>query len=285
MLKGGFEEGGAAARVGMKSDADLFSLLKGKEAEAQNADAAQVKGIERAEEIRKGLAKSSPGTRYNVSMGAHGPTISESQQLPRAPGSMLTPAVKKNEEKWGEKVSHWESGGKAEAEEAEAKMLRIQAGLKDRDWYDRTVGGGLKNWPTLQGFFAPTEKARLSDLQMQAAKGVRAVDPQPATTLIESAQSSVYDPTATNEINAQKVADVLQKQRAQTQALSQAARQMHATGYASKGAVQAEGIPYDDQPEDDPNEPLDLHPEQPPAQTKIIGGKTYRKVPGGWQEQ
>lgn len=260
MLKGGFEEGGAAARVGMKGEADLFSMLKGKEVDKQNASDLQAEGIKRAQEIKAGLDKSGPGRRYNVSMGAHGPTISESEQLPRAPGSMLTPGVRKKEDVLGGKAAHWESGGEAEAAEAESKMLRIQAGLKDRDWYDRTVGGGLKNWPTLQGLLAPTEKARLSDLQMQAARGVRAVDPQPATTLIEAAQSSVYDPTATNEINAQKIDDVLTKQRAQTKALSGASQRLRDTGYASQEAVRAEGIQYDDQGED-PNEELDLNPE------------------------
>ena len=56
MLKGGFDQGSEAARQGMKSDADLFSMLKGKEADMtkQTADHAFETGYrdkDRAQEL------------------------------------------------------------------------------------------------------------------------------------------------------------------------------------------------------------------------------------------
>lgn len=269
-----------ALQQGVKQGGDVITALRAQQQKAQLADAAQMAGIQRTKDLYAEQGALYPGRKIQVSVGEHGGTIMDQDQLPRAPGSQLTPAVKKNEDKWGEKINHWETGGKPQSEEAVKRLednfvqlggkididpatgqkVYTEGGKEERGWWDHNVGGALRNWPTLQGLLAPAEKARASNLGLIAAQGVRAIDPQPASQLIESAQAGVYDPTAPNAVNRNKILDTLKKQQAQAAQVSEGARRMHATGYASREATQAEGIPYDDQG-GEPNEDLNLYPE------------------------
>lgn len=189
------------------------------------------------------LGNSSPGHRYNVSVG--GAHISEADQAQR-PSFALTPAQEAAEKEAGKKIEAYEvAGGKPSADRALSQLGQSLDEVQDnaetgtkktRDNYDRIVGGVLKGHPTLQGFFAPTEKARMDRMRNVVGNIIRQTDPNPAQSLIDQVFGQVYDPASTDSANADRIRSFYHEKKAQVGDIENASRRYHNTGYATVGA-------------------------------------------------
>lgn len=150
----------------------------------------------------------------------------------------LTPAQEAAEQVAGKKIGEFESGGRQAMESNISQIQGVQKDLegKKRDMYDRLVGGSLEGHPTLQGLLAPSEKARRDQVQ-SAFIGMlhEAGIPRPTQWDIQRVFGQVYDPSAPDAVNIDRLKTSVGKLQAQKSQREQELANYKATGFATMG--------------------------------------------------
>lgn len=150
----------------------------------------------------------------------------------------LTPAQEAAETAAGKKIGEFESGGRQAMESNISQIQGVQKDLEGnkRDIYDRLVGGSLEGHPTLQGLLAPSEKARRDQVQ-NAFIGMlhEAGIPRPTQWDIQRVFGQVYDPSAPDNVNIDRLKTSVGKLQSQKAQREQELSNYKATGFATMG--------------------------------------------------
>jgi hypothetical protein len=285
-------------------DAALAQLIKGKQMDLENAQSERAADLGDVKSLRELLGKDASITAGKVHID---PRMKE----PTAT-VMLTPAQKAAETDAGKKVSEFKGGGR---ESAASNIGQMQGVLNDidtgkRDAWDRTVGGGLDHWPTLQGFLAPTEKSRRDTAQNAMLSMLHdAGIPRPTQWDIQRVFGQVYDPSADDATNKVRLQNAVSKMAQHKAAMENMVNQYDKTGYATIGGggeLTSPGAARDPQSDDEAgdggitdtqaqaamDEAYSARPAKQVAPqgtnatgiaTKTISGVTYQRLNGVWK--
>lgn len=225
----GYKSKAEDLRSNADNDAKLAQLIKGAGLKQEGITTNQAAADAQAK--AQGLK---PGT-YSSHVSDDG--YSFDPRAPIAPGSMMTPAQKSAEEAGGKAVETYSVSGGAPAMQKNLDAYdEVLNDLKNRDTYDRVVGGGLRKMPVLQSIFAPTEKSRQDKIQGAAIGNIKATDSNPAQTLIDQTLTRAYDASGTNEQTKARIVADQAAALAKKQQLDNAKGNYDRSGYVTVGA-------------------------------------------------
>lgn len=210
---------GEQARLTAKNQAEL---------KQQEEEAAQIRQLKSLLDLRKKVPGQEKYDVGNFSVTAPGASALKLQ---------LTPAQQAAETSAGKKISDYEAGGgKATFDENVKSLEGTMKGMKDRDAWDRIVGGITSSSPAMMGLLASKEKARRDSVRNTFIGLAKQVDSNMSREQMESVFGQIYDPASTDEDNIARMTKHLGDLKAKQGDIEKASAAYKATGYATMQA-------------------------------------------------
>jgi hypothetical protein len=184
---------------------------------------------------QQAMAQQMAGQYPNRAVNVEGVSIGD--KSPKSLQMMLTPAQETAEKMVGKQIADYESaGGRPALEKSVGALQSVAQDLGpngNRDAYDRTVGSLFGGFPSILGVVGSSEKARRDKAWSTANMLAKQSDPNPTQKQIENIMGQIYDPSSSNEVNAERIGRFTKEQQSKMSQMENAAKRYHTTGYAT----------------------------------------------------